>query len=333
MRDEELKMKDCHSTENILFWIICGLLGITVLIGNFVVFTVILTEAKLRRRFMNIFLLNLASADILMGAIVIPGYGALCSSHACVVVYTFGKYCWLLESTKDVVFLISILSLLAITYDRNLAVLHPFHYKSKITKRRVVVILLCAWLVPLPLTAVRNIWRFTEENYKEINRIYDSILLITFVFPAVAVMTFLNVKIVLAIRRQEMQTKLLKVSSLCFHNEEQQANRVNRASFRATPAKAVSKLQDKAGTITCFLVVIVFIACWIPRACYNLFHLLGSGELITDELVKVSLLFLFLQSAADPFIYVFVRNDFRKACKKFFKLLLQPKSGINVCHR
>lgn len=322
-------MKYCHTVTNLVFWVVCGLLGVIVLVGNFVVFIVVLADAKLRRKFMNIFLVNLACVDILMGAIVIPGYAALCSSNECAEAYQYGKYCWIMESAKDMVFLISILSLLAITYDRNLAVLHPLHYKSKITKRRMVFILLFVWLLPIPLTAVRNIWRLTAKNYREINRTYDCVLLITFVFPAVLGMTVLNTKILFAIRRQKLQTRLLNNCRISFQNEN---HLIEIISSRETPVKLINKLKDRSGSISCILVVTVFVVCWIPRACYNLFYLFNSVELITDELIKVSLSFLFLQSSVDPFIYVFVRKDFRKACKKLLKLLLHGKYNT-VCQR
>ena len=130
---------------------------------------------------MNNFVISLASADVLMGAIVVPGYGAICSSRTCTNAYPYGDHYGLMESTKDIIFLITIFSLLAITYDRNFAVLHPFHYKSKVTRRKVTIILLSVWLIPLPLTALRNVWRLTAKDYEEINRIYDSVLLVTFV--------------------------------------------------------------------------------------------------------------------------------------------------------
>ena len=66
--------------------------------------------------------------------------------------------------------------------------------------------------------------------------------------------------------------------------------------------------------MACVLVVLIFVLSWIPRGYHNIARLFGNGE--GPLLNKLSLFFLFVQSAVNPFVYAFYRSDFRRATVK-----------------
>lgn len=101
---------------------------------------------------MNIFLVSLGFADILMALLVIPGHAIFCTGCQ----YTITKHCWFIGGTRFVVFPATKFNLLAITYDRYLAVLRPLQYQVKMTGKRVISILLVAWTLPIVLAVLRN---------------------------------------------------------------------------------------------------------------------------------------------------------------------------------
>ena len=194
---------------------------------------------------------------------------------------------------------------LAITYDRYLAVLRPLQYQVKMTGKRVISILLLAWTLPIVLAVLRNAWQHTSSPEKSlyVDRIYSTVLIFAFVVVPVVLMVIVNILIVQAIRRQrraeDNRAKLLRRNrGTCYIGHKENWNE--------------RRLKHK-GTVSCILIVLIFVVCWIPRAFYNFSHVFGRPDLVSPLLEKLSLFFLFLQSAVNPAIYSYYRDDFKKA--------------------
>lgn len=125
-----------------IFWILNGVLGLAIILGNTFTCAVFLSRSHLRENYMNIYLISLGVADISMAILVVPGYAAFCSGCT----YTWSNYCWFFGGARDISLPATVLNLMAITYDRHLAVLRPLHYASTMTKRKVFGILLVVWI-------------------------------------------------------------------------------------------------------------------------------------------------------------------------------------------
>ena len=298
----------CDETLELVSWIINGFLGILIFLGNSFVFLVFLHSKRLCRVYMNMFLLSLALCDLSMAVFVVPGYAAFCTGCS----YPLTDLCWLFEGGKDVCFLASVFSLLAITYDRYLAVFRPLNYQVKMTQAKVYGIVLTSWLLPVVLASVRNAWQHNGRTSEiEIwNVTYSNILLFVFIFCPIITVTFVNIKIIFAIRNQRRLY-------IC------RAEPSELASANTVINSLKEAVRSRKGTMSCALVVVVFIVCWIPRACYFIFHLSHRTDLITPLLSKLSVSFLFFQSSINPLIYSFYRAEFRIAAKKLIACLVR----------
>lgn len=265
---------------------------------------------------MNTFLASLAIADILMMVSVAPGYAVFCYKG-----WKTTNFCWILVGLKDYVFTATNLNMLAICYDRYCAVVKPLLYSALMTPLKVKSILASIWLFPTILTSVRNAWHFNSTlNSSYIDKIYDNILLFLFVLFPLCIMIATNIRIIIAIKRQN---HLISSSENLQHRFQN--------SLQRAPASSLDKedwSQKKNGTVSCLRVVLAYVIAWLPRIAFNLYFLFGKPESVL--LMRVSLLFLFIQSTLDPFIYSYYRNDFRMALKKLFTRRANRQTGS--CH-
>ena len=318
----------CDQRLDVVFWFVNGIIGVVILLGNSFTCTVFLSSSYLRRNYMNIYLLSLGIADISMAVLVVPGFAAFCSGCT----YKWSQYCWFFGGARDIAFTSTILNVLAITYDRYTAVLRPLHYTSTMTNRKVFVILLVVWVTPLVVLSVRNIWfhSWSEEAVKNVETVYNTILVTTFVFLPLPVLFVVNAKITRAIKSHGRQihadmVERIHMSSQSYTNDtacgistrEYGNERLRNADLNAQNRRNTSRRRK--GTLSCVLVVFIFIISWLPRAFLNFCKLLGRQDLTSPMLVKLSLFFLLFQSCVNPAIYCFFRNDFYQAAKRLIK--------------
>lgn len=295
----------CNETLEIVFWILYGIAGIVILTGNLFTFLVFVATKRLRQSYMNIFLVSLAVADIMMAVFVVPGYAVFCNGCK----YVLSKHCWFMAGLKDIAFGGTVFNLAAISFDRFLAMLRPLRYRSYMTKGSVRLILVGVWVFSSIIALIRNAWLHTkpEEEARKIDKIYNSTLTFAFALLPIIVILVVNMKIVQAIRRQNQRV----------HQER------NKASEVGTEQETrLERTKARKGTLSCVLVVFVFLVSWLPLAFVNFSFVFGRPDLVSDVLVKIAWLLLFVQSSANPFIYSFCRSDFRQAglaliCCKF----------------
>lgn len=288
------------------FIILDSVTGAVILLGNALVFASIATSSRLRQQNMNLFLASLAITDIIMGACVAPGYAIFCMGC---LEYTLSKYCWFLEGPKDVAFASSIYNLLAISYDRYLAVYRPLQYKDVMTRRRCVSILSVVWILSFAIALIRNFWVHTKTGAElsAISGLYNNILMVVVLLIPCIIISVINIKIIITIRKQERQVFALR-------NPQD-------ASEADSPDETRAEVSRKRkGTIACALVVIVFVVSWIPRISFNIqYAIRGDLSQIDTLLQKVSIFFFLVQSAVNPLIYSFYRADFRQAAIKLLR--------------
>lgn len=298
----------CIRTIELAFWILYSLIGITIFIGNSFTCIVFLTSKRLRKNFMNVFLVSLAFWDVLMAIFVVPFYAIFCS-RGCE--YSLTRYCWLFRKAKDCVLIATTFNICAITYDRYLAVVRPLHYGAKMTKRRVTAILAGVWTLPAVVAGIRSAWHHTKESeeLRYTNKLYDTVLVVVFIIFAILVLLVVNVKIMRAIKK---------------HNERELTEQSRRTAWRTT----MEKTKRRKGTRACILVVFVFMICWLPRIVYNLSYIIKPPGLASPLFLRLAFFCLFLQSSANPFIYSFYRSEFRRAALRLVRW--RSRSGSRV---
>ena len=267
---------------------------------------------------MNTFLVSLAISDISMAILVIPGFAVFCAECT----YTLTKYCWVFGGARDIAFQGTIFNILAITYDRYIAVLRPLQYPTKMNQRRVIAILLLVWMTPFATASVRNVWQHTwsSEAAGTAEKAYNVVLVSTVVFFPLVIMLSVNIMIMKTITKHRNRVHASHQNGQGTSPESQLDSSVyNKSDNSKISCRRFEGARRRKGTISCVLVVFIFVAAWFPRAFYNISRLGGMPD--KPVLTKISLFLLFLQSSVNPFIYSFYRNDFRRASRALLKRL------------
>ncbi|EDO36053.1 predicted protein [Nematostella vectensis] len=200
----------CSDTEDGVFLAIIGVTGFAVFFGNIFTCGVFLSKRQLRENHMNTFLISLAVSDILVSVLVIPGHTTLCTG--CSSAYgnlASQAICSVLDGVKDYVLLGSIFNLMAVTFDRYQAVLRPLRYKDLITSMSVTLILLTVWLLPLPLSFVKQVTYSVNPRALSGNahHLFDVVLVSVFILIPMCVVLIVNILLTNAIRVQAVRIR------------------------------------------------------------------------------------------------------------------------------
>lgn len=290
---------ECNKTQELVFIVAYAVIGTVMLIGNAFVSLVFIATAKLRRNYMNIFLLSLSISDMLMAVLVIPFYTVHCFRDC---PHFLTHLCWLLRKARDFTLGATTLNICAITYDRYLAILRPLQYKAKMTKLRVSLILAAVWMFPVVVAATRNAWYHTagEEEQRHLSvKLFDAAIIITPVIIFQVVILVVHIKIIRKILKHRKPMPRSESSSSSDHVQE----------------SGVDIFRLRKGTTSCMFVVLSFVACWLPKTVHNFSYVVETPNPVLSSplFFRICFLFLFIQSSLNPFIYTLYRSRFRKA--------------------
>ena len=235
----------------------------------------------------------LATTDLLVGLVAQPLYAAYWMS----VVQEHWSLCRYVRDatyiTGYVLFLVSLMTMTAISVDRLLALLLGLRYKQIVTLKRTYVIVVTLWIITVVTTLYRTLLSRIARWFGRI--IISSCLLISITSYA---------KIFLALRRHQAQIQ--------DHVQQQpsQPNALNMARYR----KAVySALWVQLVLLACYLPVSVVATVIGPRQA-NLSHFVVALG-IANTLV-------YLNSTLNPFLYCWKISEVRQAMKQTIRKAL-----------
>ena len=187
-------------------------------------------------------------------------------------------------------------TIIALSYDRYVVVMHPFKYKSTVTKERVEIFIAVLWAASLticfiPLTKI-------PENILAIAiaHIHASI-------PAV-LLTVMYIKVFRALGERKRELKDAGITS-----EMRSKQVLNR---------------ERKMVVTILIVLALFYVTFLPE--FVALHLLHFSESCARSLLfrKLEIIFsrfLFLNSAMNPFVYAWRLPKYRKAVFTCFSRL------------
>lgn len=291
----------CNKAQEIAFLISYTFVGVLMFFGNSFVCLVFLASKKLRRNFMNIFLLSLSVSDMLMAVLIVPFYTVHCFRDCS---HFLTPHCWLLRKARDFALTATMLNTCAITYDRYLAILRPLQYGVKMTRLRVGAILTAVWLIPVVVAATRNFWNHSangEERRHLTVKIYDVAVVIVPAILFQTVMLAVNIQIIRKIHQHKQATW--------------------KTDVKSCPSKLIRDLKEisrlRKGTTSCVVVVLTFVISWLPKAVHNFSYVVDSPDPVLSSplFFRICFLFLFIQSSFNPFIYTVYRAQFRKTAR------------------
>uniref|UniRef100_UPI0037E77AA9 histamine receptor H2a n=1 Tax=Semicossyphus pulcher TaxID=241346 RepID=UPI0037E77AA9 len=305
---------------NVMLGVLLSLIILLTVGGNVLVCLAVCTSRRLRC-LTNCFIVSLAVTDLLLGLLVLP-FSALLQFNS---EWPLGPvFCNFYISMDVMLCTASILTLLAISVDRYLAVTMPLRYASLVLPWKVAVAMACIWTVSvavsfLPIQMGWNTVNGTVQNHGpwaqegkcrfELNRPYvltDSLL--TFYLPLVA-MCWTYLRILRIARAQAKRIGSVRPTYITTFN-----CRNNPCSTKVVSSVTAVALREHKATVTLAAVIGAFVVCWLPY--FIMFTVLGIKEHPDPSTVPEFSIVLWLgyaNSALNPFLYGALNRDFRSA--------------------
>ena len=284
------------------------------LLGNLLVMVTIILESRFHvMRY--ILLASLALSDFLLLVLVNSfRIESIAKEH-----WLYGQtMCYLNTSFARYFYINTVLYLVAVSYDRYLAIIKsPLTYNGIITKTRVVFLALI-WIVPVIPVSILGWEKYVykpEVFFCEQERAVqsESIRGKEVVFPVATllvpllIIVFLNTSVYKTARRQinamEVQVGPGPVNS----QSPQQQEIVSR------------RLRDRKVAVDVSIIIAAFLVCFLPVWVTGICHLFVPGIDIPAEAVLSTTCVYFLSAICNPIIYSIRKREFRKAVKKMFR--------------
>ena len=271
------------------------LLSIVTAAGNGFVIFVVTTNRRLYSA-ANWFVLSLAVADFGVGIAVFPSsyfchYPMACNSRVYIAFFWF-----FLHS--------SVTNLCSLTWDRYIAIVHPFRYITSITERRPGMVILIAWLIPFAISLSLSVGMYvtTSNTALKVLRLTGvsafDIVSCTLLFYAV-------VRILVVARAQS-------------HKEaEEFAIELQLSSHASStpPAFAENLRRCRKHNTSRFIIALVafFLGCYVVVSCLVLCFTFSCQ--VPDNASEILVVLLVLNSAVNPLVYAFLKSDIKIAIK------------------
>ena len=292
------------------------LIAAVAVIGNLLVCFAILANKSLRSKPTNLFLLSLAMSDFLTSAIAMPfdieslllqgGW-----KHGAVMCLAFLTAYLITVPT-------SILTLLTISVDRYLNLRDPLrHFRRTqfMTKRKALILIVLIWLYCiifafLPILGWPFIKRSTKNeleqcliSYSVLYNILSNFL--NFVLPLVTTCVFNNMMYCIA----------------CKHNDIS-LNRVKSSYSSKDDAKAYASNLKQPRQPSCL---------WQPFSYFSIVSILygeKNWNPYPSKVFYVLLMFGYLNSALNPFLFAFRNRQFKATYARIFTLVKRRSSRV-----
>ena len=267
--------------------------------GNGVVICLITFRRRLHKTD-NRFVLSLAAVDFCVGFFIVPSLFACEFAFGCLLEVQILFY--------ELLLFVSVGNLFSMTLDRYVAVTRPLRYRAIMSPSRVRVLIGLAWGVPGFTSLLPLAWRFGNADAKETaERAYRAFVIVAFVFlPVVALLTA-YVRIFVLVRKLARQVNRQRVQ-LSFNGEPLPCGRVERPTSRVLGA-----------------VILIFVCCWLLSG-YRALCTFFLHFPVSRSLERVSRLLFFCNSAANPFVYSFLKTDIRRELRKLLCRSTSPGS-------
>ena len=273
---------------NMFGWI----LSIVTATGNgFVIFLV----AKTRRLHSpaNWFVLSLAVADFSVGIAVFPTSYICHNSTACNDIVYVAFFWFFLHS--------SVTNLCSLTWDRYIAIVHPFKYNNSMTKRRPGIVILIAWLIPfaISLMLLVGMYATTSKTSLKVLRLTG---VSAFDIVCCVLLFYAVIRILVVARAHSHQEAAIEL----------QVQRSGHSCSESTVTEPATSRRRKKHNTAPFVIALVlfFLGCYV-MVNYLVLCAAFSGHQLSDKTSQVVTLLLVVNSAVNPLVYALFKRDMK----------------------
>lgn len=285
-----LKIKSMLSKSEAIVWsVLFSTEALAIVAGNLFSILKFADTGQLHRR-SSYLLMNLAAADILVGACAIPIFVYLIGGLGQLWPANFGSPASAYKALDVISGLASILSLTLVSLERLCATLWPLGHRVMKTRFYVSGILF-VWFIAIVTTAAGLLTSHTSPSLRFL--FYSSVIILS-----VCCVTVLSTNLV-----------------IWFHVSNRQVS----SHFRN------AALQERRLTITLLIVTLISLSSWIPFTILNIVNQLHPFS-VNLTLIYFTKLLHYGNSCANVFVYSLRITEFRKAFEKFFCC---PQSAIS----
>ena len=267
------------------------LLSIVTAIGNGFVVLLVAKNHRLHSS-ANWLVLSLAGADFGVGIVVFPlSYSCHYSMECNSIIYT-AFYWFFLHS--------SVTNLCVLTWDRYIAIVHPFKYNNSITERRPGMVIFIAWLLPFMISLSLLVGMYVTRSNTALNALRITGVS-AFDIISCVLLLYAVVRILVVARSQSNELSAMEL--------QVQPNHSSNDSIEAT----TSRRRERRNTVWFVIALVVFfLACYMVVNVLLLCFTLKSSCTLPENAGQIVTLLLVLNSAVNPLVYAFLKKDIKR---------------------
>lgn len=284
---------------NVAAAVVLVFLGVLIALENLLVIALV-ARYKSLRTYTNGFIVSLAVADCLYGCLIIPLHVGQASS----VVNSY---------MLAIVLLANITTLMAVTLDRYLVVLHPLTYQP-FMQRFFIKIIIASWLVPILISIIPL---FYSSDFKQNGR-HKAYIYCLVSLGIVVPYTLILLAYVRIFHRVSSHVKFLARQT---PNDGDVAE-ARREGKRVTAEAYVARIF--------VIIAIIFLVSWMPIVYMTFVGNIGRSDLIPHELMIISWFTLSMGSLLNAPIYAFAKKDFNKTIRSIVCLKHRQQYSRNT---
>lgn len=198
------------------------------------------------------------------------------------------------------------LTLLAMITERYIAIVYSLKYVRFMTTKRIAAMVAASWGIPVVLFGFR--WMY-DHHYSKLSEGEERAILIVYtllfeIAPTVVLVTA-SLHILLITRKRSLQMSALLIQVRFNQESNSMATEAHKAGLKLTTVRLVTA------------VVTIFAACYGTEIYVSICEVFELCEVTVSEKIAFSL-FLMINSALNPLVYAFYKQDMKSEARAMF---------------